>query len=217
MEFPFYSIHEIWQKLSNSTIGFYTSKTKANIPDVGGIYAWFLPLTLSGSLEDVIRQHKRYFSYDSDSKGNFSREFPAKYQWQEFSLSASAIDGYKVEEKIEQKWDEIRSGVDEDKIRSMSQLLALSSVFTKPLYIGLAKNLASRYEQHTTQASGGKNVFYKRFQDFQKSTNSDLRIEDLLFVAIPVQLGNDPKLDRDAIKILEYLLKNIIGPMYGVK
>jgi len=37
----------------------------------------------------------------------------------------------------------------------------------------------------------------------------------LLFVAIPVRLGGEDCIDDEAIKILEYLLKNVVGPVYG--
>lgn len=216
MDLPFFSKQQLWQQLSNSTVGFYTSKTKANIPNSPGIYAWILPLELSDSLSDVIKTHKKYYSYDPSSKGVFTSNSMLRFQWQSFSVTTNAVEDYSYQKTIEEKWKRIQSEIDPERSKSISQLFALSSIFTKPLYIGLTKNLSARYEQHTTQNSNA-NSFFKRFSDFQISLDANLRIDELLFVAIPVKLGNDPKLDDDVISILEYLLKNVVGPVYGEK
>ena len=56
MDFPFFSSHEIWRYLSTSQIGFYTHRTSKSIPNKPGIYAWFLPLDIDDTIENVIQK-----------------------------------------------------------------------------------------------------------------------------------------------------------------
>ena len=200
--------------MSLSTIGFYTSRTSSTIPDCAGIYAWLLPFELGSNLSDTIKKHKKFLSYDTSSRGVYRQERSEVFQWQRFDTYTTASDCFESSDAIERSWSALQSGVDIDRLKSIQQIFALSCIFSKPLYVGLTKNLSARYEQHTSQ-SHDRNTFFRRFSDFQKEIGSGLKVEDLLFVAIPVRLGGEDCIDDEAIKILEYLLKNVVGPVYG--
>lgn len=212
MDFPFYSSLELWRYLSNSKIGFHSYKTRNGIPDKSGIYAWFLPLDIDGSLENVIVKNKKFFTYDASNKGNFRRDISDKFQWQGFDLTLEANTNYNRQTTIESKWQSLLDGMSHDESKSVRQLFSLGTIFSRPLYVGLTKNLSSRYDQHLVHTE--KNSFSKRFIDSQSDVDSKRSMKELLFVSVTVDLGEN-EINDELILVLEYLLKNIVNPVYG--
>jgi len=101
-------------------------------------------------------------------------------------------------------------------------MVLLCSIFTTPLYVGLTtRSLISRYDEHV-EGSVKDNDFHKRFSEHvaEHEELADLTVEDLVFAAIPLRLPDqayDEGTEERCVKTLEYIAKNLIGPVYGVK
>ena len=59
------------------------------------------------------------------------------------------------------------------------QALFVSTVFSRPLYVGLTNSLARRYQQHVNGDSDANN-FNSRFTDDISEINESLTVEQLL-------------------------------------
>lgn len=215
LDLPYYSSDELWRELTTSRIGFFTSKTSAKIPNKPGVYAWILPLELNGDASSVIRKNKTILSYDSMAKDIFCFEQETEYQWQKIDVTLKTKTDYRRETTQEKYWSELESVLEKDDLKSMRQIFLLSSLFTKPLYVGLTKNLYNRYQQHTTESD--KNSFNKRFESFSKEKGLNKSVKDLIFVGITLPLNLDEATIDKQLKVLEYMLKNISGPVFGEK
>ena len=90
-----------------------------------------------------------------------------------------------------------------------------SSIFSKPLYVGMATDLSDRYKSHLT-GSGDGNTFHSRFGEYSKRHKLDLEVEQLLFVCVPVSMSSGP-LSREQIAVLEEILKVICQPVFDWK
>jgi|TARA_B100000965_G_scaffold57533_1_gene43782 hypothetical protein len=215
MSIPYYSAQQLWQALTTESIGFYTRKTFKNIPDKPGIYAWLMPLKMGQDVDQSIKSFKKILSYSVDSRGKdilFEERF---YQWQNIKMSVFASEDHKSSSRMKEYWDQINSS-DEEVVKTINQIVLLSSIFTRPLYIGLASNLSGRHQQHISGSLG--NDFHRRFANFVREAQLDIDIEDLVFAAVPLSLNDDSKwLEQKSIKAIEYVLKNVAGPIFGEK
>ena len=164
MDIPFYSQQDLWRKLSSDQIGFFTEKTSSKIPQKPGIYAWFLPIDIRWDLSAEIKRCKSYYNYDSKVKGSYSLKGQVEFQWARFKYEACITEDYRVQSTLEKKWRDMSSSLSTNDFKALRQTINLTSIFSKPLYVGLTKNLSGRYEQHLT-GSGG-NDFHKRFKNF---------------------------------------------------
>jgi hypothetical protein len=216
MDIPYYSQQELWRKLTSDQIGFYTDKTSSKIPEKPGIYAWFLPIDINGELSTAIRKYKEYYGYDSSIKDNFNVGGVSEFQWSTFRYEAYVTSDYRVQTTLEDKWIGMSEELSSKRFKALRQAINLTSIFSKPLYVGLTKNLSGRYEQHLSGTK--KNSFYKRFTDFSEAKGLDIRMKQLIFCCIPFDHFNYSEegfMDDDAIQVIEYIVKNICGPVFG--
>lgn len=94
MKLPYYSLDELWRELSTEHIGFFTHKTCDAVPSGPGVYAWFTPIRLDGSLDDVLKRYKRLFSCDPLARSQYKKVFETEYQWQKGRITTEATDEY---------------------------------------------------------------------------------------------------------------------------
>jgi hypothetical protein len=115
-------------------------------------------------LSAEIKRCKSYYNYDSKVKGSYSLKGQVEFQWARFKYEACITEDYRVQSTLEKKWRDMSSSLSTNDFKALRQTINLTSIFSKPLYVGLTKNLSGRYEQHLT-GSGG-NDFHKRFKNF---------------------------------------------------
>lgn len=220
MKFPFYSSKEIWRHLGGENIQFFTSTTSSSIPDKPGIYAWYLPFDIKGDAGDGVKRLKEIFRYDPHSALHSGVSIDSFVQWQHVNVSFTLGNDYKRERGIESKWNKLMRVEDDERIKAVNQVIALASILAKPLYIGLtSKSLSARYEQHIRGVNPEKNNFHKRFTSRMNVLGERLRVEDLVFVTIPIDFEGllDVEENEELVEVIEYILKNVIGPVYGEK
>ena len=141
---------------------------------------------------------------------------PGIYAWlMPLKMGQDVDQSIKSSSRMKEYWDQINSS-DEEVVKTINQIVLLSSIFTRPLYIGLASNLSGRHQQHISGSLG--NDFHRRFANFVREAQLDIDIEDLVFAAVPLSLNDDSKwLEQKSIKAIEYVLKNVAGPIFGEK
>lgn len=216
---------ELWRSLSTDKIGFYTSLTASKIPERPGIYGWFLPLRLNEDPDDLIGRAKLFFAYDTKTRGVGECSTNALgFNWDPLSISIRRNTDVPASPSRTAQWSGLTAPRDEHAITAVSLAVLLGTIFAPPLYIGLTKSLHRRYEEHT-QGVGQGNVFNKRFADYVDQGISSgwlknkIYIEQLLFVCIPLQiLGSEERglvTDEQQIALVENILKNICGPVFG--
>ena len=214
-------IIKTWNDVSEN-IGFYTKETSFNIPESPGIYAWFIPLWLyNDDVYELIKFVKDAMLYDSDIKqrnkpfqGSSERESKIDFNWDYIDIKL------KKNHKLRSKGDIDRwatSDNNKEEYASISESLMKASIFAKPIYIGRADSLSSRYSQHVS-GTVEKNVFNTRFKEFTQESNVKLNVDDLLFACIPIsQKSNAVLKDRDLTTVLESILMNLVHPSFSCK
>jgi hypothetical protein len=211
-----FSIEKLFAQLSTEQIGFFTYRFHDDIPSRPGVYAWFLPLNLQGEPQQLLSNARRIFSYDTRSKGPGKWETAeAGFRWDPLYVQIRReleLSPTKVQEDLLSK---LKQGSDEVKDRFRSAL-AVGSIFTKPLYVGLAKDLQQRYMNHVLS----KSRFSTRFSEYIRTLDLNTKIEDLLFVCIPLapMQGEDEEIewyDKNQINALEHMLKLLCQPAFG--
>ena len=220
MKLPFYSQSDIWANLTSDSLGFYDYKTKSKIPNRSGVYAWYLPIKLMDNPNESIRRVREVNLYDSASKGPASFEESIYSQWEYTDLSISKSSNHKVESTIDRYWEYLvsLSKSNKEEMKSIRQQLLMATLFSRPLYIGLAKNFYVRYEQHLTgQKVNGyeKNTFNKRFEAYTKEIGLNVRVRDLLFVTLTLPSDQGEEAEKSKRVVFEYMLKNICNPIFS--
>lgn len=217
IDLPYFSYEELWRQLAkgSESFGFYTNRTKQNIPNGPGIYAWYLPVFFNGEIGETITKTKHYFSYDVNKKDSLNSKFNVEYQWQNFDVSLKASNKYRKQKTIESTWHELKENFSSEDEKAFSQILMMGSIFNKPLYIGLSKSLSARYEQHVTGTE--RNSFFTRFSEFSRANNLDIDMSNLIFmtISLPNKYSKDQGLVEKQLKVLEYIFKNVNGPVFG--
>jgi hypothetical protein len=211
-----FSLEQLWINLSTETIGFYTYRRRNQIPERPGVYAWFLPFNLQGSHEDLLGNARRTFVFDSPSEGQATwKDDKAGFKWDPLCVEITRRDKVLIPEAIKKLLPELKEAPDEIRNRFRLALLA-SSIFAKPLYVGLSNNLSHRYGDHIT----GKSGFRERFTKYMQTLKQQITVQDLLFVCIPlapVQTENEEWFDACQSQVLECMLKILCQPAFGEK
>lgn len=221
MHLPLYSNDELWRQLSGPNIGFYTYRTRGTIPDQAGLYAWLYPCKAWSDINYTIERAKHVFRYEPWSQMHNKKTYSTHIHWDELRFTFQHTERYNRDEKMEEKWQELSSAVDNETLKSLQQIIMLSSIFSKALYVGLtSRSLSVRYEEHVL-GSKKDNTFHNRFSEHMKENGiDDLEVKDLVFAAIPVQLPSSVSsgnLEKLSVDVLEYVAKSVVGPVYGVK
>jgi hypothetical protein len=203
-----------WDDLATS-VGFYTSSTSRRIPEMPGIYAWFLPLWLYRTdLEQLLQTVLGVFRYDAKSKGVASTENMHRLTWEEWRVGLKREFAVKCPPAITDQWN---SAMQNDAAKVLLQALLLrASIFVPPLYVGKTKNLRDRYRSHVTNDSVEKNTFHRRFEAFREEIPIEIGISDLLFVTCPIRLDDENELEKLALQdLLEFLLLRLCRPVFS--
>jgi hypothetical protein len=208
-----FSLEELWLKLSTSHIGFYTHRHHEAIPQLPGVYAWFLPLRLKGEPQDFLVNTRQILAYDSGSRSTGKWESnEAGFKWDPLHVRIERNTDRQISEVQDQKWALIGEAPPAVKARFRVALMA-ASIFSKPLYVGLSNDLLRRYLQHISDGSG----FSERFHAHVNALHLDVKVSQLLFACIPFRPteSGDTQYTDDQISVLEHMLKIICQPAFG--
>jgi hypothetical protein len=185
------------------------------------VYAWFFPLRLYENPEELLRFARALFAYDC-KKQDWTVETEAlDFTWEPMKVTVTRQWSPKKSTTRVKHWETIK-GTGDPAIRVFTQALLMGSIFAKPLYVGLAKNLSRRYGEHI-EGKGETNTFHKRFEGFidlaykNALIQQKISIKQLVFACIPLvgEQGEKPPVSAEQIALLEDLLKRLCQPVFG--
>lgn len=202
---------------AGSRLGFFTNATRADIPTGPGCYGWFLPLWLVPStLSDFLTVFGRAMTHDAKPPG----ELRAGFKWDAVTVRLRReFDPSINEKKWGPRWDHLCQN--EQTRPLFQQILLQASILTPPLYVGTAKNLRLRYNQHTMRPRPGDNNFHRRFQEYSDQSRLGISVEDLIFVCVRTDSDGlsavKNKEMSEAHKLLEEVLKRLCRPPFSIR
>ena len=221
------SINNIWLKLSNSEIGFFTYETRNNIPASGGVYAWILPIKFNPKNKDTLtnslKRVKKIQSYDSkiENHSKLTKSFPLN--WEPFDITLKKNDEAQT---INESHIKTLEKMNDKSMDILQKSVHIGSLFSRPLYIGYTNQLNRRYYEHVNGDKDNSN-FHNRFINYinllkeeeirKNSIKNDsnifnLRIEDLLFVSLKFE---ESQLKVKELRLLEEILKTLANPIFS--
>ena len=196
-------------------LGFYTKETRSQIPEIGGCYAWFLPLWFYRTdLDELIKLVSAILHYDYQPE----QHIEAQFNWEAIKLQVRRASRIRSTQRIETVW---KQALENDSARQMLQQTMLeASLLMPPLYVGRAANLRQRYIQHT-EGHGDGNIFHSRFGECVHRLNLSISISDLLFVCVKTPIGLISVL-RDAgisdpEELIEQILMRFCRPPFSIR
>lgn len=214
-----FSLDELWKKLSNEKVGFYTSRFADRIPSSPGVYAWFYPMRMHHDPEALLGAWRQMMAYDSNCGGVAEwKSVNAGFTWDPLIVEVRR-DTEVRNDAARAAWPELANS-GHPRRSAFAAAMMYASIFARPLYVGLTKSLATRYNQHI-RVDGDRTGFNRRFTDFVRAAmpGVSLSVEDLLFVA--VRLGDGPDeaqfSNDDELKVLESILKTLCQPVFGAR
>lgn len=197
----------------------YTYRDRREIPSSSGTYAWFFPLHVFSDYADaqeLANFYRNVFALDSlflTESGLSEKEYATDRHtrsWQTVSLKAEVTisPGGTLPADCQKIWEKVQS--DSLAKSVFEESLIAASLFAPPLYIGKAKDLKLRYEQHI-QDSG----FKKRFDSFSLSHDIPLEVHDLIFCCLSLDSDSENLMSNEMIsdsegKDMNYLLEQIL-------
>jgi hypothetical protein len=183
--------------LNSARIRIYEWRDREEIPEAPGVYAWFVPLYLyqDAHIDQQIEDVWRLLSYDPSQEGPKKTSFKIEFHWSEYQAEIEEVFRGGATDKMDQTLKVVLAN--QQKSVGFQKALIDASILLPPLYVGCAGVLRDRYKQHIAGANGNarQSGFGERFTEYVKarrdpkrsgSVNS-LRVEDLLFVAIPFE------------------------------
>jgi len=206
---------DIWMRLTTDEIGFFTHRRSPKIPAVPGVYGWFLPLRLKDNPQSLIALARRICCYDAGTRGVAKwKHEDAGFRWDPLRVELARQPNAALPTNFASRWNSVLRASD-SLHRRFARALFISTVFSRPLYVGLTNNLASRYQQHIT-GSADANDFHNRFVNYMSEIGEALTLEQLLFVCIPLRRapGEPDDLNRQQITLLEQMLKIVCQPVF---
>lgn len=215
-------LNDVWRNIGDE-VGFYYEANFDDVPSTPGVYAWFYPLRLLSkspeALGDLVYQVQGILNYDSDCKGEPSRQQLFPFSWCSWSISARrAPKSLVISEPLKRVWQEVATN---DKLFSeFQQSLLKASIFMPPLYVGKADDLNTRCQQHLAGASDA-NTFHRRFVDFARNLKLPIvSVRQLVFACVRTGLPPDKEADQSVSpvhELLEAVMKSLCGPPYGLR
>jgi hypothetical protein len=212
-------ISDIWRNISKR-IGFYTKETQSSIPDLSGIYAWFVPLWIvDDDIETFISLISNYYLYDPIVEGIAQKTLCADFNWESYQVQLKKGVSKSVfpSKEIVLQWKDMMK--DEKKKEAFSNALMEASIFMPPLYVGKADNLRDRYNQHVSgKTISEKNTFYKRFSSFKEKNNLRFRVNDLIFACILTDTKTSETFREANLNwLLEQVVMRLCRPTFSIK
>lgn len=209
------TLDDIWLQLTTEDIGFYTRRRSARIPPVPGVYGWFLPMRMRSNPTQLMTLARRIHAYDSGSRGVGTwTSDKAGFRWDPLRIEVARQPLPQVPERLESAWSSIAKAPVSVR-KQFEKALFVSSIFSRPLYVGLTNNLARRYQEHVSGTPDSNN-FHSRFSSYMREIDESLTIEQLLFVCIPLRKAPDESddLTQEQIVLLEFVLKSVCQPVF---
>ena len=203
---------------ADSRIGFYTKETRGQIPEVGGCYAWLLPLWIyRDDLDELLNVAGTLLNYDPSPE----REVDARFNWERVSLRVRRNVDTQPTGRIHRAWKHL---LDRSHTRdALQQLLLETSLLMPPLYVGRADNLKRRYLQHTQIERQERNDFHMRFKTCVERSHLKIDVSDLIFVCIstPAPLrrvfGKALADGRELDELIEQILMQLCRPPFSLR
>ena len=212
------TLDDIWMRLTTEDIGFFPYRRRDKIPTIPGVYAWFLPLRLGKHPQDLLSSYRKISAYDAGCLGAAKWSTNnAGFRWDPLSVQVNRNTAVQLADVGRKGWDVICGAPDHVKER-FRQALFVSTIFSRPLYVGLTSNLSRRYNDHLVGVTG-KNDFHNRFVNYMAQIGEAITIEQLLFACVPIRTldGAAEDLSDEQVALLEEMLKIICQPVFDDK
>jgi len=195
----------------------YTKYNADAIPDVPGIYAWFLPLfetTGKPGLAGILGEAMSFRHYDSNRRAEAEIGMRGKMAWDTFELSVKPVSVLESNSAREEEWETLR---EKEEWPAFKDALALSSIFSPPLYVDMSLNLARRYHEHCD----GKTGFAERYEDWRVRVGGSFKVRNLLFSAVRLPKTSRLLLDKndkdEGLSLLEFAVMRAVRPRFSQK
>jgi len=208
---------------------FVWSQIPNEIPDVSGVYAWYLKSEISqGEIKRCIQEmgviedrNAKIEIIRETIKANLIRPVsPSPYR---VELEGDLMPSYQGDINFIEHLDADMLGRfvdDPNELEVLGELISLTSpAFASPLYIGMSSNLRKRINQHKKliQKNDEQNTssFTKNSEGPQSFANEISR-RSIDFTRLFVQIL---EMDREVqyVRDLEYMLNRISYPIFGKK
>lgn len=176
---------DLWRDVGKR-VGFYTIRTRDQIPESAGLYAWFVPLwRYSDDPEVLLASMQRLLMYDpKGDAGAPIRHRNIDFNWDRTNVTLTREGKPHLSQKWRSQWERMLSDPGASKV--FEKALMEATLLTPPLYVGKADNLRVRYQDHVK--GSGKNDFHRRFSEFLEFLPEiTLSVADLLFVCIELE------------------------------
>jgi hypothetical protein len=205
----------------NKRVSIYDFKTRHLIPNRAGVYGWFVPLWLWPKYKtsnDYVDAIAKIFMYEpTDNLEAKERTQEIAFNWEKIDIDPTRKRINKDSETVENFWQKMQS--DEKMKKAFGDALMEASLLLPPIYVGQTENLLDRYDSHI-KGSTDRNDFHKRFKEYVKNNKIDLRLDELIFAAIPTpkifdEFGKEES--NNLHKLLEQVIMRISGPAFSLK
>jgi len=213
------SLNDIWRNVTEE-LGFYTKDTFDYVPSVPGIYAWFYPLIITSREDPIkfIQEVNTILNYDSLTRDLPIQNARLEFAWKNIHLNIMLNYKDPTMGKFLEIWDMASS--DEEYFDLLRRSVLKASIFMPPLYVGKAKSLYRRCQQHLL-GRDDENNFHRRFTTFARKNSVVFdKVSDLIFVCIRTEKEekstNDKNVD-DIEGLVEEVIKYLAKPLYSIK
>jgi hypothetical protein len=215
-------LNDVWRTIGDE-VGFFYDANFDDVPSLPGVYAWFYPLRLLSkspdALTEFVAQVQAALNYDSECKGEPSKQQLFPLSWWGWSVSAKRMPkSFVISEPLKRAWIEIAAS--EKLFPEFQQCLLKASILMPPLYVGKADNLNTRCRQHLL-SDADNNTFHRRFEEFARTLKLPIcSVRQLVFACV----RTGPPLDKEnetmpspVHELLEGVMKSLCCPPYGVR
>jgi hypothetical protein len=206
-------LNDVWLNL-NEELGVYFKGRFDRVPASPGVYAWFYPLRITSfDLNVFLEDVGKVFTFDARINGPARLSFTDRICWEEVRLDMAInpanppMPGAELE-----VWKRVTANPEDfDRLR---RVVMKGSLLMPPIYVGKARELNVRCQQHLA----GSSQFSQRFTAFAAQSGLAIsRMEDLLFACIKTSSDEGANDDSALEGILEEILKRVCRPRYSVK
>jgi hypothetical protein len=212
------TLDDIWMRLTTEDIGFFPYRRRDKIPTVPGVYAWFFPLRLGSDPRELLCLYRKVATYDAGCLGAAKWSHGgAGFRWDPLTVEVGRNDQVQLGQAGAKNWYAISEGPQSVRNR-FKQALFVSTMFSRPLYVGLTNNLSRRYNEHIA-GRGEENNFHSRFNGYMRELKEGITLEQLLFACVPLRKSREEpsEMSDEQISLLEEMLKIICQPVFDDK
>jgi hypothetical protein len=183
----------------------------ARIPAVSGVYAWFYPLLItSKDLDECLDRLRQVHLYDAHKQASPILKHDKRLGW---SLVTTTIEFKNPPQHISPSMQSIwkESTQDDARFDKLQRVFLRASLLMPPLYVGKARVLSERCQDHIGGASG----FAKRYGSRAKELRFHSReVSDLILVTLNTSSVEEEEQDMTE-GLVEKILNLVARPPYG--